>query len=103
MKATLDLPDDLYRRVKARSALEGRPVRSVAVELFQSWLDAPATAEVEPAPSELTEAELDAAPWLAISRRYVRPGMSHDMNDIRAAIAAGWGAEVAEKLKSSES
>jgi len=102
MKATLNIPDDLYRRVKARSALEGRPIRSVAVELFRSWLDAPATPGVEPAPSELTEAELNAAPWLAISRRYVRPGMSHDMDDIRAAIAAGWGAEVAEKLKSSE-
>ncbi|MGI8601774.1 MAG: hypothetical protein ACR2OZ_02110 [Verrucomicrobiales bacterium] len=103
MKATLDIPDDLYRRVKARSALEGRPVRSVAVELFQSWLDGPPPPKVEPVPSELTPAELDAAPWLAISRRYVRPGMSHDMDDIRAAIATGWGAEVAEKLNSSKS
>ena len=103
MKATLDIPDDLYRRVKARSALEGRPIRSVAVELFQSWLDAPAMAEADPSPSGITQTELDAAPWLAISRRYVRPGVSHDMDDIRAAIAAGWGAEVAEKLKSSES
>ena len=41
MKATLDIPDDLYRRVKARSAMEGRPVRSVAVQLFQKWLDGP--------------------------------------------------------------
>lgn len=103
MKATLDLPDDLYRRVKARSALEGRPVRSVAVELFQSWLDAPTPPKIEPSPPEITQTELDAAPWLAISRRYVRPGISHDMDHIRAAIAAGWGAEVAEKLKSSES
>ena len=71
MKATLDLPDDLYRRVKARSALEGRPVRSVAVELFQSWLDAPTPPKAEPSPSEITQTELDAAPWLAISRRYV--------------------------------
>ncbi|MEY4483961.1 MAG: ParG, partial [Verrucomicrobiota bacterium] len=39
MKATLEIPDDLYRRVKARSALEGRPLRSVAVQLFQSWLN----------------------------------------------------------------
>ena len=33
MKATLKIPDDLYRRVKARSAMEGRPMRSVAVQL----------------------------------------------------------------------
>ena len=36
MKATLDLPDELYRRVKARSAMEGRPVRAVAMQLFQN-------------------------------------------------------------------
>jgi hypothetical protein len=39
MKATIDIPDDLYRMVKARSALEGRPIRAVAIELFQRWLD----------------------------------------------------------------
>lgn len=35
MKVTLDIPDDLYRRVKAQSALEGRPLRTVAMELIQ--------------------------------------------------------------------
>ena len=39
MKATIDIPDELYRRVKAKSALEGRPIRAVAIELFQSWLN----------------------------------------------------------------
>ena len=39
MKATIDLPDDLYRRVKARSAEEGRRIREVAAELFLRWLD----------------------------------------------------------------
>jgi hypothetical protein len=39
MKATIDIPDELYRRVKAKSALAGRPVREVAIELFQRWLD----------------------------------------------------------------
>ena len=38
MKVTIKLPDDLYRKVKARSALEGRSVRAAAVELFQRWL-----------------------------------------------------------------
>lgn len=38
MKATFNLPDDLYREVKARSALEGRPVREVVVALFKQWL-----------------------------------------------------------------
>lgn len=38
MKVTLELPDDLYRKVKARSALEGRSVRAAAIGLFQRWL-----------------------------------------------------------------
>lgn len=97
MKATLDIPDDIYRRVKARSALEGRPLRSVAVELFQNWLNG-SLQTASPTTDELTQTDLDAAPWLAIARRYVRPGMSHDMDDIRAAIAAGSAAETAEKL-----
>lgn len=102
MKATLDIPDDLYRRVKARSAMEGRPVRSVAVQLFQNWLDG-SPPEAQAPPSELTEAELAAAPWLAISRRYIKPGMSHDMDEIREAIAKGSAAETAEKLADTDS
>lgn len=97
MKATLELPDDLYRRIKARSAMEGRPVRSVAVELFQKWLDAPA----EPTAGVQDNVDLEASPWLAITRPYVRKDISHDMESIRASIAKGWAAEAAEKLKSS--
>ena len=37
MKATLEIPDDLYAMVKARAALEGRTLRSVAIELFSEW------------------------------------------------------------------
>lgn len=95
MKATLDIPDDLYRRVKARSAMEGRPVRSVAVQLFENWLK---ESPVEEAPPEITGADLVAAPWLAISRRYLRPGMTHDLEEIREAIANGSAAETAGKL-----
>jgi hypothetical protein len=54
--------------------------------------------EVDSIPSELTQAELDAHPWLPIARRYVRPGMSHDMDEIREAIALGWATEAGEKL-----
>lgn len=39
MKTTIELPDDLYRRVKAKSALEGKTVREVATSLFQQWAD----------------------------------------------------------------
>ena len=35
MKATMQIPDELYREVKAKSALEGRSVRSVTVMLYE--------------------------------------------------------------------
>ncbi len=39
MKATIDVPDGLYRRVKARSAMEGQSIRDVTVLLFERWLE----------------------------------------------------------------
>ncbi len=101
MKATLDIPDDLYRRVKARSALEGRPIRSVAVQLFQNWLEAPSPPpkEVPPEEGALTEADFERFPWLRITRKYIKPGMSHNLDEINEAIAKGWGEEVSEKLR----
>ena len=39
MKATIEIPDDLYRKVKAKSAMQGRPVRAVAEELFRRWVE----------------------------------------------------------------
>ena len=98
MKATLEIPDDLYRCVKARSAMEGRPMRSVAVQLFQNWLDALPAPEGQPTLPTLTPAEFDAAPWLALTQPYVKPGLSHDMADIRAALAKGWAAEIVDKI-----
>lgn len=95
MKATLDIPDELYRRVKSRSAMEGRPIRSVAVELFQKWLEEKPDVEIKSDRS----LNVEKMPWLAIARKYVREDQNHDMDDIKDAIAAGWGAEVAEKLK----
>jgi hypothetical protein len=39
MKATIDIPDDLYRRVAAESARQGRPVDAVVADLIQRSLD----------------------------------------------------------------
>lgn len=38
MKATIDIPEDLYRKVKAKSALVGKPVREVTEMLYRDWL-----------------------------------------------------------------
>jgi predicted transcriptional regulator len=38
MKATIEIPDELYRRVKAKSAMQGRTIREVTIQLYQHWL-----------------------------------------------------------------
>ncbi|HAZ60766.1 MAG TPA: hypothetical protein DCY89_04235 [Gammaproteobacteria bacterium] len=48
MKVTIEVPDDLYRKVKAKSALLGKPVREVTVELYRRWIEGP---EAAPAPA----------------------------------------------------
>ncbi len=48
MKATIDIPDDIYRRVKAKSAMEGRAVREVTIGLYRTWLAQPAPAQAAP-------------------------------------------------------
>lgn len=96
MKVTLDIPDELYRRVKARSAMEGRPVRSVSVELFESWLD-PRRASSTLPKARAHESPQDA-PWLAITRRHLRKGMSHDIEVIRDAAAKAWAADIESRI-----
>ena len=53
MKATIEIPDALYRQIKARSALDGRSIRDVTIEAYRRWLaETPApygTVDDEPA------------------------------------------------------
>jgi hypothetical protein len=90
MKVTIELPDVLYRQVKAKSALEGRPVRGVAEELFRDYVrgetgsgrtltvkqDEPSTADSSPS-------------WFGMLRGHVRRTESHDMEAIRESIGRG--------------
>jgi hypothetical protein len=48
MKATIELPDDLYARITEKSAAQGRPLQTVAAELFQRWLDESSDSPTEP-------------------------------------------------------
>lgn len=61
MKATIDIPDELYRKVKAKSALLGKPVREVTVELFRQWVEGP-----EPPPAAAGEDWLEAFRMLQV-------------------------------------
>jgi len=66
MKTSIDLPDDLYRRVKSKSALEGLAVREVATALFAAWVDG-RIADVPTEPAISGEATADwKARWQAL-------------------------------------
>lgn len=38
MKTTLEIPDELYRAVKAKAAIEGKPVTQLVVESLRSTM-----------------------------------------------------------------
>lgn len=52
MKATIEIPDDLYRKLEEQSARQGRPIDAVTIELLQRGLDE--TAPPPDAPGEPT-------------------------------------------------
>lgn len=93
MKATIEIPDDLYRLVEAKSTLEGRAVGEVTVELFQLYVgkeDAP-TAEAGQATTGV-EGLPDGEPtpsWFGALRRTARAVRQHEMSAIRESIARG--------------
>ena len=86
MKATLDIPDGLYRQVKAKSAMEGLPIRLVAIELFSSWVNA--TAVTAPHQGvEIANKSVSLPPWFGIAKPYASKVKHHDMEAVRASIA----------------
>jgi hypothetical protein len=95
MKATLDIPDDLYKRVKARSALEGKPIRSVAIELFQRWIQDPSDTVDKNASLSLSAEDYKKYPWLELARKYINGKQSSDFTEIKKSIAMGWAKETA--------
>lgn len=93
MKATLDIPDDLYKRVKARSALEGKPIRSVAIELFQTWIQRPSDTDIENESASLSLEDYKKYPWLELARKYKNGNPSSDFREIKKSIGMGWATE----------
>ena len=93
MKATLEIPEDLYKRVKARSALEGKPITSVAIELFQRWIQSPSDMEEKMGSASLSLEDYDKYPWLELARKYKNGSQSSDFAEIKKSIALGWAKE----------
>lgn len=50
MRTSLDIPDALFRHLKARAAMEGRTLRDLVLDLVEKGLNAP---EPMPAPQRL--------------------------------------------------
>lgn len=93
MKVTVDVPDDGYRQVKAKSALEGWSVREVATTLFRTWVASTGPDALAVAP-ESDKPEPQDPPWFGSLRRYVGNAKGrHDMDSIRRSIARGRAAE----------
>lgn len=69
MKTTIDVPDDLYRRVKTRAASLGIPVREVTIDLYQRWLG---EAEASATPARSSQEWLDE--WLIMGAALVSDG-----------------------------
>jgi hypothetical protein len=95
MKTTLDVPDDLYRAVKSRSAIEGLTVRSVTLMLYGDWLARP---DLVPHAASKTARPKKRKPlpaWFGMGRVHVRKNAGRDcgMEEMREAIAAGVAAE----------
>jgi len=50
MKATIDVLDERYQRVKAKTALQGRAIREVTIELYRRWLEQDDEGQAHPFP-----------------------------------------------------
>jgi hypothetical protein len=98
VKTTIEVPDELYRRVKAKSALEGRAIKDVTAELFLSYVEDETGGrerrEVGEAGGQMTLPEREAAPsWFGVLRPYAQRVKDHDFRSIRESIARGVAAE----------
>jgi plasmid stability protein len=67
MRTSFDLPDPLFRHLKARAALEGRSLRELVVSLLERGLTAPAPLppSESPAPTAAPSVRLGAPMALA--------------------------------------
>ncbi len=90
MKTTIDIPDAIYRQVKARSALEGRAIREVVIELFAGWLDDSATAEGGGQAPRPAAVHAPRPAWFASLSAYARNAEGrYDIASVRRSIAHG--------------
>lgn len=82
MKATIDLDEALYRRLKVEAARRGRTVRELVAEGIRAVIDVPPQAE------SVSESTL-APGWFGSLNAYAGCAERHDLDAMRASIAHG--------------
>lgn len=81
MKATIDLDDALYRRLKIEAARRGRTVRELVADGIRAVLEAPAPIEVK--------AVSEPPSWFGTLSTYGKKVENHTVEAIRSSIARG--------------
>ncbi len=95
MNATIEIPDDLYRQVKAKSVLEGRAVREVTEALFRRYVDLREMEAPELSGQTVPEKDMErfggepTPAWFGMFKKYADRVADHDIESIRRSIAAG--------------
>jgi hypothetical protein len=83
MKATVEIPDALYQRVKSKSAMEQRTIREVTVALYRRWVESSLNS-----PDRAKKKASEPA-WFGAARSYAEKVERHDMESVRSSIAKG--------------
>ncbi len=80
MKATIDLDEALYRRLKVEAARRGRTVRELVAEGIRVVIDSPVVARA-------TRDDRPNAEWFGALNAYAANAEEHDLGAMRASIA----------------
>lgn len=88
---TIEIPDELYRLAKAKSVLEGRPIREVAEQLFRRYLeeDEPGRGPAARGQEPLAGDREGTPSWFGALRGPAERTRRHDLESIRESIARG--------------
>lgn len=91
MRTTLDIDENLYRRVKAKAAMEGRTVTELVEAGLRMLMEIPAK-EATPEPA-----------WLRFAGVWSGPGWADDRKRVDAELEAEFGAlEPEDRMSAAE-
>ena len=82
MKATIDLDETLYRRLKVEAARRGRTVHELVADGIRAVIDAPGRPDPDITPHQ-------TAQWYGALSAYGAKASTHDLDAVRGSIARG--------------